>query len=306
MMTISPGAIIAHWAPEGGSEMGKVEAKRDTAHQCWARVRLDSGEKVLISVAQSGVKILMLKWGGLVPGATLWASDNLVEVGEKFFDPVGPLERPLDSIIEKLIDCRSSAEVCARLSNSRSAPAPVAESTHAEPHASSMHPDVRTKILSDFGKHLQSDHAAGSICDVKRLPHPKETILRAVCEQILVEADEERLFVGLVASAQHLADYQEGVGEERLWPGGFDPSMLNSPNLEELDTFQQATRLAKAASDGNGERYEAFKLSVDRDLGRILSAVDAAKGQRDRRKRASDIGRALRSILHDTSPEGRS
>lgn len=100
--------------------MGKVEAKTDTPQQCWARLRLESGEKVLISVAQVGVKIFRLKWGGLVPGPTLWASRSLVDVHETFFDHEKPLQTPLDSIINKIIDCRSAAEVCARLSRNSS------------------------------------------------------------------------------------------------------------------------------------------------------------------------------------------
>lgn len=102
--------------------MGTIEAKRDTATQCWARLRLDSGEKVLISVAQTGVKIFKLKWGGLLPGPTLWASRSIVEVGEKFFDRDRPLQSPLDSIIDRVIDCPSTAELCADLSGGQFRP----------------------------------------------------------------------------------------------------------------------------------------------------------------------------------------
>lgn len=101
--------------------MGEVLAKKDTPHQCWARLKLDNGDQIMISVAQSGVKIFKMKWAGLLPGATLWASRSLVEVGEKFFDPDRPLQRPLDSIIDRLIDCSSAAELCARLSGAHEA-----------------------------------------------------------------------------------------------------------------------------------------------------------------------------------------
>jgi hypothetical protein len=96
--------------------MGELLAKKDTPRQCWARVRLENGDQIMISVAQTGVKIFKMKWGGLLPGATLWASRSLVEVGEKFFPEDEPLKRPLDAIIDQLVDCGSAAEVCVRLS----------------------------------------------------------------------------------------------------------------------------------------------------------------------------------------------
>lgn len=96
--------------------MGEIRAKRDTATTCWAILRLENGDQIWISVAQASVKICKMKWRNLVPGSTLWASKSLVEVGEKFFlDDRDPSKRPLDLIIDKLIDCGSAAEVCTRL-----------------------------------------------------------------------------------------------------------------------------------------------------------------------------------------------
>jgi hypothetical protein len=95
--------------------MGEIIVKRDTPRQCFARLRLDNGDQIMISVAVSGVKVSKLKWAGFFPSATLWKSDSMAEVVEKFFDERKPLQRPLDTIIEKLIDCRSAAEVVVRL-----------------------------------------------------------------------------------------------------------------------------------------------------------------------------------------------
>lgn len=97
--------------------MGAVVAKKDTPHQCWARLRLGNGDLILISVARSGVKIFKLKWWGLVPSATLWSSSTIAEVGEKFFDREKAFQRPLDSIISRLVDCHSAAEVVTRVAN---------------------------------------------------------------------------------------------------------------------------------------------------------------------------------------------
>lgn len=95
--------------------MGEIIAKKDTSLQCFARLRLENGDRILISVASSGVKVYKLKWAGLFPSATLWASDSMAQVAKQFFDEQKPLQRPLDAIIEKLIDCRSAAEVVVRL-----------------------------------------------------------------------------------------------------------------------------------------------------------------------------------------------
>jgi hypothetical protein len=69
----------------------------------------------MISVAQSGVKVFKMKWAGMFPATRLWASDTVVETVKQFFDETKPQQRPLDSMIEKLIDCRSAAEVVDKL-----------------------------------------------------------------------------------------------------------------------------------------------------------------------------------------------
>ena len=94
--------------------MGVIKAKKDEDGMCWARLRLESKERILVSLAQTGVKIFKLKWGFL-PTTTLWASRSIVEVGEMFFDPDKPFQRPFDPVVERVIVCGSAAEVCAVL-----------------------------------------------------------------------------------------------------------------------------------------------------------------------------------------------
>jgi hypothetical protein len=103
--------------------VGEVVAKRDTPQQCWANLRLENGDRVIILVAPScvrllniptapsWVKVLKMKWAGMLPVATLWKSKSIAEIEEKFLDEGKPFQRPLDSIIDKLIDCRSAADV---------------------------------------------------------------------------------------------------------------------------------------------------------------------------------------------------
>lgn len=95
--------------------MGVIVDKKDNKFQCYARLKLDSGEQIMISVSQTGVKIFKMKWAGLFPKSTLWESKSIEELGEKFFDKHNPLQSPLDSMIQKIIDCQSAAEVVVRL-----------------------------------------------------------------------------------------------------------------------------------------------------------------------------------------------
>src|SRR6185369_15795852 len=95
--------------------MGQVLVKKDDDRQCFARIKLDSEEQIMISVAQSGVKIFKMKWAGLIPASTLWESKTIAEVAEKFFDDGKPFQRPLESIIDKLINCETAAAVIVQL-----------------------------------------------------------------------------------------------------------------------------------------------------------------------------------------------
>jgi hypothetical protein len=95
--------------------MGEIIVKKDTPSQCFARLRLENGDQIMISVTQSAVTVFKMKWAGLLPSATLWASSSMAEVANMFFDEGEPMQRPLDSMIARLLDCRSAAEVVARL-----------------------------------------------------------------------------------------------------------------------------------------------------------------------------------------------
>jgi hypothetical protein len=99
------------WAFKGPAVMGWVVVKRDTGRQCWARLKLENGDQVMISVGQLGVKVSKMKWAGMIPAATLWESHSITELAKEFFNEQKPYQHPLDSMIDKLIDCHSAAEV---------------------------------------------------------------------------------------------------------------------------------------------------------------------------------------------------
>ena len=66
--------------------MGKVIVKRDTPQQCFARLELNNGDQVMISVAEAEVKVTKMNWAGMLPGPTLWQSGSGAEIAQKFFD----------------------------------------------------------------------------------------------------------------------------------------------------------------------------------------------------------------------------
>jgi hypothetical protein len=91
--------------------MGEVIVKTDTGRKCWARLKLENGDQVMIAVSQSGVKVFKMKLAGMTPAALLWESHSILELVKEFFDEGKPNQHPLDSMIDKLTDCRSAAEV---------------------------------------------------------------------------------------------------------------------------------------------------------------------------------------------------
>jgi len=88
--------------------MGQIITYKPGAY---CQMKLDSGERILISIAQTGIKISKLVLGGLVPTGTIWEcgtfDPKMHKVIEFFADPQDPGRHPLDAIKDKLIKCQS-------------------------------------------------------------------------------------------------------------------------------------------------------------------------------------------------------
>lgn len=91
--------------------MAHVVRERDNGRLCFSTVRLDSGEQVMVSIAQGDVKIIKMNWGGFLPGETLWHSNNADEIAAVFFDRELPNERPLVSIRNAVLRCQCCEDV---------------------------------------------------------------------------------------------------------------------------------------------------------------------------------------------------
>lgn len=79
----------------------------------FCQLKLASRERVLISIAQTGIKIMKLSLGGLIPTKTIadWPVSELELVIRIFADETDPSQHPLDAIKNKLIACPSINDI---------------------------------------------------------------------------------------------------------------------------------------------------------------------------------------------------
>ncbi len=90
--------------------MAKVIAYRPPG---FCQLQLASGERILISCAQTGVRISKLGFFGLFPTKVIadWPIAQVHELIELFADSAKPNAPPLDALMDKLGTCSTIAEV---------------------------------------------------------------------------------------------------------------------------------------------------------------------------------------------------
>ena len=171
--------------------MGKVFVKRDEPHRCFARLELSNGDQVMISVAQGEVKVVKMKWAGMLPGPTLWKSGSVAETAEKFFDGATLPQSPIEAVIDKIIDCRSADDVRARLS---------AEPDH---------------VLTQYAAALEKT-GDRVIRDISELPYPKDMIKSALRHYLRkVNRADQKAVDALEVAYLSLSHFQPLTTEER-------------------------------------------------------------------------------------------
>jgi len=79
----------------------------------YCQLKLASRERVLISCAQTGIKIMKLGLGGLIRTKTIadWPASQLAAAIHIFADESNPLQQPLEAIKSKLMTCSSIREI---------------------------------------------------------------------------------------------------------------------------------------------------------------------------------------------------
>ena len=101
--------------------MSKVITYRnDGAKGCFCQIKFDSGERILLSIAQTGIVIFKLKFFGYIPANKIWETTSTVAY-YKFgpFDTslISPLGRffggghPLDIMKDRLLEFKSIDEL---------------------------------------------------------------------------------------------------------------------------------------------------------------------------------------------------
>jgi hypothetical protein len=172
--------------------MGKVTVKRDEPHQCFARLELNNGDQVMISIAQEGIKVIKMKWAGMLPGPTLWKSGSVAEIDEKFFDGTTLPQRPIEAVIDKVIDCHSAADLVARLS---------------------AQPD---NVLSQYLTTLEKTGDRVVIRDLSELPYPKNLIKSALRHYLKkVNKADQKAIEALEVAYLSLSHFQPLTPEEQ-------------------------------------------------------------------------------------------
>lgn len=97
----------------------KITYSKDQPAGTFCQLKLDSGERILISIAQTGLKIYKLSFFGFFPTKVLWELDDVKELVKIFVDVEKPFTHPLDNIIDYLNDCKNIDEAIRKLNNKK-------------------------------------------------------------------------------------------------------------------------------------------------------------------------------------------
>ena len=120
-------------------------------------------------------------------------------------------------------------------------------------------------VIASFGKCMEEDDSFVVFKDVKKLPYPREVILKSLCRQISITKNDklcEQMKVGLL----FLASYQEGVGDENLYRIGSDIQQLIEKTAKEYTPEQlrelpadETSKIMKKFIEKSTENSEAIE-----------------------------------------------
>ena len=216
--------------------MGKVIVKRDGPHQCFARLELNNGDQVMISIAQEGIKVIKMKWAGMLPGPTLWKSGSAAEIVEKFFDGTNLPQRPIEAVIDKVIDCHSAADLVARLS---------------------AQPD---DVLSQYLATLEKTGDRVVIKDLSELPYPKDLIKSALRHYLKkVNRADQKAIEALEVAYVSLSHFQPLTPEQR--DAAFLMQNLDASDVEIEGADLYSAVISKWHTEGAELLYELRSIS---------------------------------------------
>jgi hypothetical protein len=175
--------------------MSHVIRERNSNTQCFSTIQLDSGERVMVSIAAGEVVILKMKWTGLWPAQRLWSSADSNELADVFFDSERPAEHPLESVRNAVLQCDSIAGLLAAISRRE----------NADPSRSGLPTSFDLTSINDitlietvqtaFGATLADDASPWKDCmyrPASLLPFPKP-VIRSALQSLLDVAEGRRV-----------------------------------------------------------------------------------------------------------------
>ena len=136
---------------------------------------------------------------------------------------------------------------------------------------------VDLTVIASFGKCMEEEESFVVFKDVKKLPYPREVILKSLCRQISITKNDklcDQMKVGLL----FLASYQEGVGDENLYMSGFNiqqliektakeypPEQLRELPAEETSKIMKKFTENSEAIEHQKKKYQHFKKLCEKD-----------------------------------------
>ncbi len=104
--------------------MARIVTYRNDAGGCFCQLQLNSGERILISIAQTGIQVRRLALGGIIPREVIanWEVNQIPDAMHLFADPRQPNKHPLDAIRDRLISLDSISAVRLFCSTGKTSP----------------------------------------------------------------------------------------------------------------------------------------------------------------------------------------
>lgn len=119
-------------------------------------------------------------------------------------------------------------------------------------------------ILDRYGALIETDGPSGEIIDESVLPYPKTEIKVALCLALSSATAPEDLRSAYRVGLVLLAQYQPGVGPERLWPSGLDQRCIPKTIANDPASREKAlAQMLAASNENNKRRYELFRPQVE-------------------------------------------
>jgi hypothetical protein len=233
---------------------------------CGATVKLESGETCLLSIALTSIR---LKKGRFGVGRLLYkekvsyrAALTAQILGFLFPDSLLPAEFPSNPVLRAftnaILHCRSCVEVNAMLKTVSDYPEQQAEHDN--------------QVITDFAARMAHDELKTALYhDIAVLPHPKETILRAIEREILREQLAARV-EWLKKGAYFLQFFQR----DRI---GLAAANVLMTVKAEGDYAAAAARITSSADDA-----ESLLATVKAEGDQIAARIEAAVRLRNARK----------------------